>query len=607
MLSRALRTSRSSFLVKGAVATTRGVHSAGGGRPARASIGILSNLSTDGNNTDGSAGKVKAVALAAAAATLLSSTSWGRDSERKCAMEAKVKVHPSPTPSTVNPNENFENEAEDLDAIAKSLPTYTSKQVAEHNGKDGKAIWMSYGGVVYDVTNFINNHPGGSERIMLAAGSAVEPYWHLYRQHFASDLPMRLMEEMIIGNLDEKDQEAIDEYMEKMAEENEDPYAHEPRRSDVLIVHGDQPMNAEVPADVLTGSYLTPTELFYIRHHHPVPLMTQDEIDNFKLDIDVGAGKGSVQVTMDDLKKLPKVEIVATLQCSGNRRGDMNSVKRTSGTAWSQGAISTAKWTGARLTDVLKLAGVEDPVALTEQDGIQKHVRFESLDGMRASIHMEKATNPYGDVIVAYEMNDEPLPRDHGFPLRVIVPGYAAVRNVKWVNKIEIASSEATGAWQQGLNYKTLPPNVTDAKKIDLAQMPSMTEVAVFSGITNMDIDSNLKSKQRRPGSTVTVKASGWAWSGGGRNIVRVDITGDGGESWETAKIVKGGDQKFGRAWAWVFWECDVPAVIRKDGTVQLSSKAVDLAFNSQPESVAPAWNVRGLGNNSWHSAARRV
>jgi len=344
--------------------------------------------------------------------------------------------------------------------------------------------------------------------------------------------------------------------------------------------------------------------------------MTQDEIDNFKLDIDVGAGAGSgqdkgtgcaFQVTMEELKKLPKVEIVATLQCSGNRRGDMNSVKRTSGTSWSQGAISTAKWGGARLTDVLKLAGVEDPVALTEQDGIQKHVRFESLDGMRASIHMEKATNPYGDVIIAYEMNDEPLPRDHGFPLRVIVPGYAAVRNVKWVNKIEIASSEATGAWQQGLNYKTLPPNVTDAKKIDLAKMPSMTEVAVFSGITNMDIDSSLKSKQRKPGSTVTVKASGWAWSGGGRNIVRVDITGDGGESWATANIVKGGDQKFGRAWAWVFWECDVPAVIRKDGTVQLSSKAVDLAFNSQPESVAPAWNVRGLGNNSWHSAARRV
>jgi hypothetical protein len=102
-------------------------------------------------------------------------------------------------------------------------------------------------------------------------------------------------------------------------------------------------------------------------------------------------------------------------------------------------------------------AGVDDPVALTEKNGIQKHLRMESLDGMKASINMEKATNPYGDLIIAYEMNDEALPRVHGFPLRVIVPGYAAVRNVKWLSKIEISKSEAEGAWQEGLNHKILP------------------------------------------------------------------------------------------------------------------------------------------------------
>jgi len=103
------------------------------------------------------------------------------------------------------------------------------------------------------------------------------------------------------------------------------------------------------------------------------------------------------------------------------------------------------------------------------------------------------------------------------------------------------------------------------------------------------------------------VKAKGWAWAGGGRNIVRVDITGDGGKSWQAAEITQGGDQKFGRAWAWVFWECDVPAVVGEDGTVELASKAVDLAFNSQPESCAHGWNVRGLGNNSWHRVSEKV
>ena len=126
---------------------------------------------------------------------------------------------------------------------------------------------------------------------------------------------------------------------------------------------------------------------------------------------------------------------------------------------------------------------------------------MESLDGMKmkaSSINMEKATNPYGDLIIAYEMNDEALPRVHGFPLRVIVPGYAAVRNVKWLSKIEISKSEAEGAWQEGLNYN-----------VDLKKMPSMTEVAVFSGITYMEMAGRPKLK---PGKTIMVKTNGWAW-----------------------------------------------------------------------------------------------
>ena len=110
---------------------------------------------------------------------------------------------------------------------------------------------------------------------------------------------------------------------------------------------------------------------------------------------------------------------------------------------------------------------------------------------------------------------------DHRFPLRVIVPGYAAVRNVQWLSKIEISKSEAEGAWQEGLNYKILPPSVTDANNVDLKKMPSMSEVAVFRGITNMEMAGRPKLK---PGKTIMVKTNGWAWSGGGRNIVRVDI-----------------------------------------------------------------------------------
>lgn len=519
------------------------------------------------------------------------------DSDKNSMSTSCEGKHPHPT--IANLGQSDDGEETDVD----TLPIYTSKQVSENNGKDGKPVWMSYGGMVYDVTDFISNHPGGSERILMAAGSAMEPFWNVYRQHFASDLPMRLMEKMVIGRLNEKDQEVIDAKMEAIADD--DPYAYEPKRNPNLKIHSDQPMNAEVPEEILLGSYITPSELFYIRHHHPVP---HTKISAYKVKIHVPRNDGSskiLELSLRDIKKLPKVEVTTTLQCSGNRRGDMNSVQRTSGTSWGQGAISTAKWGGARLCDVLKMAGLDDALEAEDKYGLE-HVRFESLDGMKASIPLYKAANIYGDCILAYEMNGSPLPPDHGYPVRAIVPGYSAVRNVKWLSKIDVSKEEAEGAWQRGLNYKTLPPSVTDASTVNLQEMPSMTESSLFSGITKLEQVN--PSESVKEGDIIMMKAKGWAWAGGGRNIVRVDLTGDAGKSWSTAKIIKGQNQKFGRAWAWVFWECDnVPAIVQSDGSVQLMSKSVDMAFNVQPESVAHTWNVRGLGNNSWYRKKHQI
>ena len=418
---------------------------------------------------------------------------------------------------------------------------------------------------------------------------------------------MRMLEKMIVGQLDERDQAAIDDQMEKEAEKGEDPYEREPTRHPRLKVHSEQPMNAEVPQDAITASYITPAELFYIRHHHPVPLLDEEEIKTYTVDIDLSAyGKGTLELSLEDLKKMDKVVITTTLQCSGNRRSGFNEAgDRTSGTTWGQGAISTAKWGGVRLKDVLKLAGLGDPIK-AEEEGYE-NVCFESLDGMSASIGIEKACNPYGDAILAYEMNGEPIPRDHGFPLRVIVPGYSAVRNVKWVSRIALSKEEAEGPWQRGLNYKMLPPAVRDAGTVDLTKMPSMMEASLYSGITEVGPSDLGEDASLKPGDKVMAKVKGWAWAGGGRNVVRVDVTGDGAKTWSTANITEGGDQKFGRAWAWVFWTCDLPAVIGEDGKIELASKAVDFAFNHQPESCAHAWNVRGLGNNEWFRTSTPV
>jgi sulfite oxidase len=137
-----------------------------------------------------------------------------------------------------------------------------------------------------------------------------------------------------------------------------------------------------------------------------------------------------------------------------------------------------------------------------------------------------------------------------------------------------------------------------------LEKMPSVMEASIYSGITELEVEGGEEAVKE--GDVVTVQATGWAWAGGGRNIVRVDITGDNGETWETAALTTGANQRSGRAWAWVFWELSIKATVVLDDKklcVRVASKAVDEAFNVQPESCRPSWNVRGLGNNSWYRA----
>eukprot|EP00584_Thalassiosira_punctigera_P017322 CAMPEP_0172575170 /NCGR_PEP_ID=MMETSP1067-20121228/137077_1 /TAXON_ID=265564 ORGANISM="Thalassiosira punctigera, Strain Tpunct2005C2" /NCGR_SAMPLE_ID=MMETSP1067 /ASSEMBLY_ACC=CAM_ASM_000444 /LENGTH=362 /DNA_ID=CAMNT_0013367817 /DNA_START=76 /DNA_END=1166 /DNA_ORIENTATION=- len=324
-----------------------------------------------------------------------------------------------------------------------------------------------------------------------------------------------------------------------------------------------------------------------------------------------------------------------TMQCSGNRRSGYNVFNKTSGTTWGQGAISTAKWGGVRLSELLKNAGMGDPIEACERGGME-HVRFGAIDGMKVSIGIEKAANPYGDVMVCYEMNGEDLPRDHGHPLRVIVPGYAAVRSLKWVNSISISREEAEGPWQRGLNYKVLPPNVHDANEVNVDEMPSCNELCVSSGITSVEPVGGSLASSPNAGDVVPVRVAGWAFAGGGRNIVRVDVTGDaanhkwvsaalkegsdrawtfweaviplgaggrerarllqggghgvqrtaGEHKWVSAALKEGSDQRYGRSWAWTFWEADVPAKVQGDGSVHVYCKGVDMAFNGQPVSA---------------------
>lgn len=225
-----------------------------------------------------------------------------------------------------------------------------------------------------------------------------------------------------------------------------------------------------------------------------------------------------------------------------------------------------------------------------------KHIHFNGLDGYGASVPIEKVLNSQGDVILATKMNGESIPVDHGYPLRVLIPGHVAARSVKWIDRILLSDDESPSHWQQK-DYKGFSPSAS-LETSDYSKAESIQEMPVQSAIT-----------YPRPGQTPAIVTSaqnkreilvkGYAWSGGGKGINRVDVSADGGETWVDAKL-KQSAQPWGQQWAWTKWEASV-AVPDGAKEAELVCKAVDSAYQVQPEGMKGIYNVRGVLVNAWH------
>ncbi|KAJ3104497.1 hypothetical protein HDU97_009110 [Phlyctochytrium planicorne] len=488
---------------------------------------------------------------------------------------------------------------------ATGLPMYTRDEVRSHTSKS-TGIWITRGDAVYDITEFVDVHPGG-ERILLAAGQSIDPFWAIFSIH-QSDSTRELLETYRIGDLvpANKDPSKVTD-AEATAESLKKLFENDPIRHPSLIVRSARPCNAETPQDALVQSFTTPNDLFYVRNHLPVPKI---DPETFELEMDI-PGMPEVKYTLKDLKeKFPKVTVMATLQCAGNRRDEMNSTKAVKGLLWQRGAIGNATWSGVRLSDLLKAAGNESTMDAPEIAGNTQgvpvpsgqnleevavpiqHVHFEGAEGYGASIPLSKATSDLGDVILAYEMNGEPLPVDHGFPLRTIVPGHVAARSVKWVKKISVSDEESHSHWQRR-DYKGFGPNKTlETSKYEASE--SIQEMPVQSAVLSPKEGETVAADADN-----TILVSGYAWSGGGRGIVRVDVSADGGKTWKDAEVLRKPGQPYGREWAWTRWEGKVE--VPKDGKVELVCKAVDTSYNEQPERMESVYNVRGVLVSAWH------
>ncbi|KAH9514890.1 hypothetical protein Btru_021275 [Bulinus truncatus] len=465
--------------------------------------------------------------------------------------------------------------AQEPGLVVDGLPTYSRADVAAHNTMEAK-IWVTFRNGVYDITEYIRGHPGGN-KILLAAGKSIEPYWNIYSAHKTGEI-YEILETLRIGNILEPDvKKETDEW---------DPYRRDPQRSPLLIPCCDKPFNAEPPSEMLVDLFYTPNHFFFVRNHLPVPCV---KTEKYELQLQLPNQQPSIKY--DELKQLPKKSVTAAIQCAGNRRSEMIKIKPVKGLNWNNAAISNAKWSGVSLNDLLKHYNVDI-------DSINsKYIVFEGMDKQPdgspygASIPMELAKALKDVIIIAYEMNGSVIPRDHGYPVRVMIPGVVGARQVKWLNKIYFSSEESTSHWQRndykGFNSSVDWDTVKFDKSVSITQMPVTSAICEPIEGSNLDEDSE----------SVIVK--GYAYSGGGRGIIRVDVSSDGGKTWTEAKLKPNGQTPY-TSYAWTLWEADIP--LPKDAKkMTLVAKAVDVSYNVQPDSVEGVWNLRGVLNNAWH------
>lgn len=338
-----------------------------------------------------------------------------------------------------------------------------------------------------------------------------------------------------------------------------------------LIPRKMNPDNLESPINVI-NSWITPNSLFFIRNHLPYPDIS---IENWKLTID-GEVRSSIQIMYRELLELSQISKTVTIECSGNKRGLME--PPASGDQFELGTIGNAKWTGVPLLDILNNAGINEntkEIVFTASDSGYRPDMSEKVNFVRS---LPFDTNLLRECLLALYMNDVPLPLEHGFPLRLIVPGWHGMAHVKWLSRITASSTQFKGPFQS-VDY------VYITNEDDYSNAVPVTENKVNSIITSPGNGEIIK-----PGSN-TIK--GIAWTGGNRTVSKVQVSTDNGTNWSDAQLTTPEHGPF----TWTFWE--FAWNVNQPGHYSILARAQDSLGNMQPKHAA--WNAKGYSNNSIH------
>ncbi|KAI9816441.1 MAG: hypothetical protein M1826_001831 [Phylliscum demangeonii] len=410
------------------------------------------------------------------------------------------------------------------------------------------------------------------------------------------------------------------------------PYSGPPAGSLTLEHSVDAPLNREPAVSDLIANFITPASLSYDRNHSAIPHLDRAQhrvVVDFDLDFDRDLDLDLDLLSIEQLATdFAQHAVTCALQCAGNRRHTMRSrLRQVHGVDWGDGAVMNCGWRGPRLRDVLLRAGVGDGGDGGdggEQCDSGHHVAFACRatpcqdDGWYgASIELGRAMSVAAEVILALEMNGQPLLPKHGFPVRVIAPGVAGARSVKWLDRITVQARESDNYYQQH-DYKILPPHVRDwaAAEPVWATLPAVQDMPVNSAIGCPAEGETLR------GGRVVVR--GYALPQGDQGpVVRVDVSVDEGRSWIEAEIWDplppddaapgggaGGGHESGAGagaavttaaahrgkWTWVRWSATV--CLSPGSRRRILSRARDAAGNVQP--ACPVWNLRGVNYNGY-------
>ena len=335
----------------------------------------------------------------------------------------------------------------------------------------------------------------------------------------------------------------------------------EKARADLIMIQP-EPFNAEAPPQALAGD-ITPTRLHYVRSNFPLP----DHDGTLQIG---GAVDNPTTLTLHELRAMPAVERVVTLECAGN--GRLRQTPLPVGEPWGDYAVSTASWTGTFLHEVLKQARPARNAIDVKFTGADHgpYYQYNDVTFMR-SLALSHAADPAAEILIAYEMNGEPLSPDHGAPFRLIVPHWYGVASVKWLKRIDVITEHYAGEFQIGhymYEWADRPHEFVTAMRV----RARITDPAPGAAI---------------PAGAYTVR--GKAWSGTGPiTQVHVSLTGEG--EWHEARVAPPQGPYQWQDWSFD-WEANAP------GRHTLRARATDAAGNVQPD--VPPWNRIGYGNNA--------